>query len=219
MIHTLTRDGEEMPKKNRGGINHPRKAEDDLTKEEWDAVEYYVSGEGMWINQYLRGRGDFGELSESEKEFLRDLDKATTHGPTAEDVLYRSVDASVIFGGNEDALYALQMVVGYGDTQRYYVRQAEPLLNAAIGREITEKGFMSTTKDFDIAKDFGSFTGSDNPIVMKIHTNGAFGVDAGRFEVADDPQKEVLLQRGLKYRVNRVYGEDRNVVVDVSIVR
>lgn len=42
-----------------------------------DATEYYVSGDGMWINQYLRGRGDFGELTESEKQYLSDLDKAT----------------------------------------------------------------------------------------------------------------------------------------------
>jgi len=191
-----------------------------ITPDEWDALEYYVSGEGMWINQYLRGRGDFGELSESEKVFLKNLDSATTKQKTSENVLYRSVDASVIFGGDESQLYALQQVVGYGDKQRYYVNQAEPLINRTVGREITEKGFMSTTKDFSIARDFLGFTGAENPVVMRINTNGALGVDVSRFDAnTDEPQKEVLLQRGLKYRVNRVYGQDRTVIVDVDIVR
>ena len=52
-----------------------------------DATEQYVSGEGMWINQYLRGRGNFGELSDSEKEYLRDLDKAT-NGKITDNELY-----------------------------------------------------------------------------------------------------------------------------------
>ena len=39
---------------------------------------------------------------------------------------------------------------------------------SVIGTTKTEKGYMSTTRDFNLAESFGDFTGSENPVVMKI---------------------------------------------------
>lgn len=37
-----------------------------ISKSSLEAVEHYVSGEGMWINQYLRGREEY-DLTQNEK--------------------------------------------------------------------------------------------------------------------------------------------------------
>ena len=46
-----------------------------VSKSSLEAVEHYVSGDGMWINQYLRGRDEF-ELTQNEKRYLNDLEKS-----------------------------------------------------------------------------------------------------------------------------------------------
>ena len=79
-----------------------------------DATEYYVSGDGMWINQYLRGRGDSGELSQSEKEYLKELDSSTTN-KLKDATLYRNVDAEAIFNNISDADFMdMQQGLTYG---------------------------------------------------------------------------------------------------------
>ena len=193
------------------------------------ATEYYVSGEGMWINQYLRGRGDFGNLTESEEQFLKDLDTATD-GNVKIDTLYRSVDASAIFGNMSQSTYDdLRQYVVYGEDSfgkgKYadsVKEKMENLINKTEGKEILEKGFMSTTKDKDIAMEFGDFTGSEMPIVMKIDTGGnAHGVDISIYDKNVDEsekQEEVLLARNQSYIVERIYAEDHNICVDVKIV-
>ena len=193
------------------------------------ATEYYVSGEGMWINQYLRGRGDFGDLTESEEQFLKDLDTATD-GNVKIDTLYRSVDAKAVFGNISETTYQnLHDYVLYGEDSfgkgKYAdsIREnVENLINKTEGKEILEKGFMSTTKDKDIAMEFGDFTGSEMPIVMKIDTGGnAHGVDVSIYDKNVDEsekQEEVLLARNQSYIVERIYAEDHNICVDVKIV-
>lgn len=193
------------------------------------ATEYYVSGEGMWINQYLRGNGDFGELTPEEKEFLKDMDFATDR-PLKDATLYRSVDASVIFGDEPDGGY--QNIINrlrYGDSaydkgaySQGLKQSADNAINKALGSTQTEKGFMSTTSDQAIAEEFGDFTGATNPVVMRIKTNGnARGVNVSKFDKNVDPedaQKERILKRNTKYKVNRFsFSNDGNLIVDVSL--
>ena len=136
-----------------------------------EATEWYVSGDGMWINQYLRGRGDFGELSQEEKQYLHDLDVATD-GQIKDDVLYRSVDAEAIFGQMSDTDYDnLRQAVNYGmDTfgKGAYADGIRNRVNNIIdnteGKTVTEKGFMSTTTSRDVAEDWGGFTGAERPV-------------------------------------------------------
>lgn len=186
-----------------------------------DATEYYVSGEGMWINQYLRGRGDFGTLSDEEKEYLKDLD-AATKGSVKEKVLYRSVDASALFGDIDATQYeSLLAYVIHGMRDKLYAKEAESMINGLIGRTITEKGFLSTTKDFNIAADFGDFTGASMPIVLKINTSKSTrGVDVSIYDKNVDPdqaQREVLLARDQSYVPKRVYTQENVIVVEVNM--
>ena len=192
-----------------------------FTKNQGEALEYYVSGDGMWINQYLRNDGQgFGELSDGEKQYVSDLDSALSR--TVQDrELYRSVDASAVFGDID--FYNLEAAVIYGQADKYSqaaYKQAQSL----IGTTKTEKGYMSTTRDAQIAEEFGGFTGATNPVVMRItpskSTKGA-NVSKATKGIAEveraDPQKETLLARNQKYTINRIYGKNGHIYVDVSM--
>lgn len=194
-----------------------------------EATEWYVSGEGMWINQYLRGRGDFGELTDFEKEMLRQLDSATD-GKLPDKTLYRSVDASAIFGdmSETDMSNVKQMILYGGDSfgKGKYAdgirERTQRIIDRTTGAEKTEKGFMSTTSEKRIADDFQDFTGAENPVVMRIKTNGkARGVNLSEYDknvAAGMEQKERLLKRNTKYKVTKISkDENRNIVIDVEL--
>ena len=155
-----------------------------------DATEYYVSGDGMYINNALR---DGRELDAEEKQLIKDLDLATS-GSVKQDDLYRSVDAKAIFGNMDWQDYDnLVQYLGYGansfDKGAYSQNQlakAKNLINKAQGKTVTEKGYMSTTKDESIASDWGGFSGSEMPVVMHLkNTKGAkhsVGISGGKGE-------------------------------------
>lgn len=209
-----------MAKGTRGG---KRASDGGFTESEGRAIENYVSGEGMWINSWLRsdGGGEMGPLSSSEQEYVRQLDKALNK-TVESDTLYRSVDASAIFGDSVD-FYNLEAAVVYGDNNRF-AQTAVNQANQAVGKTITEKGYMSTTRSEDVAANFGSFTGSENPIVMKIKTSKSTkGADVSnategiRQAERSDPQKETLLARGQSYIVKKIYAKNGHIYVDVNM--
>lgn len=193
-----------------------------------DATEYYVSGEGMWINQYLRGRGDFGELSDDEKQFIEDLDVATD-GKITDDVLYRSVDASAILGNmgdvdNTDLFRYLQYGAdawGKGAYAKSISDKVAAVIKSVEGKEITEKGYMSTTTDRGVAEQWGDFTGASNPVVLEIKTNKKTrGVNLSQYDRnvdADEAQHERLLARNQKYKVKRIYAKNGHIYVDAEM--
>lgn len=191
-----------------------------------DALDAYVGGDMMWINQYLRGRGDFGELSAKEKQFLEELTQITQSDVVGERTLWRSVDASAIFGDMSDMVFsALEDYYIYGDTSRPTMQRIQRFLGIE-GKEITEKGFMSTTKDHDIAADWGDYTGADHPILMKIRTTAnTRGVDVERYTKIhnpeaeeDNPQAEILLNRNQKFRIVSVSKDSGNICVEVELI-
>ena len=193
-----------------------------------DATEHYVSGEGMWINQYLRGRGDFGELSDSEKQYIKDLDTAT-NGKINDKTLYRSVDAEAVFGNISDSDYDnLVQSINYGkdsfgkgsyaDSIRSKV---DSIVNRTTGKTITEKGYMSTTTSQSVAEDWGDYTGSSKPIIMEI-TPGkkTRGVNLSGYDKnasSDEAQHERLLARNQKYKVKSIYSKNNNLYVKVDM--
>lgn len=173
-----------------------------------EALEWYASGEGMWINRYLRGQDDI-ELTEDEEILLDALSEATSK-PIPKDIkkLWRSVDASAIFG-DMTLLERSQLedVLIYGQSNP----RIERLIKSTEGKTITEDGFMSTTKNKELAEGFGGFTGSQTPVVLEFDTTKTevLGKDMEDFEIEDDPQEEVLLHLGQKYEVNSIgIGED-----------
>lgn len=193
-----------------------------------DATEWYVSGEGMWINQYLRGRGDFGELSQFEKQMLADLDRAT-NGNIKDKTLYRNVTAEAIFNGyDSETISNLFRVLQYGDNAfgrgayaENLVKNVRNMIQNTKGKTITEKGFMSTTTDRTVAENWGDFTGSSYPIVMEIKTSkNTKGVDLSSYDrnvSQEEAQHEKLLARGQKYTVKDVGIKNGNVYVYVEM--
>ena len=199
-----------------------------LTKKEQNAIEWYVSGEGMWVNQYLRGRGDFSEISEYEMEMIKQLDKATSHYLKDTDTLYRSVDAQAIFGNMTDGEYEdLTTMLAYGENAfgkgayaQSLVGRLKGIVARAEGKSITEKGFMSTTKDYEVARDWGDFTGSSKPVVLEIKPRRSTrGVDVSWTDAnADGPgQKEVLLRRNQTLKNIRVTSRDGLIYIKADM--
>lgn len=190
-----------------------------------DATEYYVSGDGMYINNMLR-RGN--ALDDFEKKLVSDLDKAT-NGKIKDDTLYRSVDASAIFGNMSDTDYDnLRVSVIYGENAIGNGAYADKLkanvrnkIQNATGKTITEKGYMSTTTSQSVAEEWGGFSGSDKPVVMKIKTGAnTKGVDLSRYDKKvskEEAQHERLLARNQKYKVKKIYGHNNQVYVDVEM--
>lgn len=179
------------------------------------ALEEYISGDGMWINNWLRNN-QF-ELNNSEKTFLNALDKATDREIGNDLTLYRSVDASAIFGNLSYSDYDSLRSVLAGDTQRYNVNIANKILSSVpIGSIKKEKGFMSTTKSKSIAEDWGGFSGSSMPIVMRISASKKTkGADLSKHKMG---QKEILLKRGVQYKIKKIYGSNFQIYVDVTII-
>ena len=194
-----------------------------FTESEGRALDWYVSGEGMWINQALRGNGEItmSDLTSDERAMMRNLDSALDKTVNS-DTLYRSVDASAIFGDSID-FENLEAAIVYGDNNRF-AQAAANQANQVVGKTINEKGYMSTTRSEDIAAGFGSFTGASNPIVMKIKTSKSTkGADVSnategiRRSERSDPQKETLLARGQSYVVEKVYSKNGQIYVDVNM--
>ena len=166
-----------------------------ITQDEWDVLEDYVSGNGMDINNFLRQRNglQIGDMNASEKSRLSLMDKAMSKSELQKDqTLYRNVDASAVF--DKSTLQKIR----WGE-------YSEDDLQEVVGKTITDKGFMSTTKDKEISFGWGDFTGSETPIVVEFETpKGTHGIDLGRFDIEGDEQKEILLDRGLSYDIKSV---------------
>lgn len=190
------------------------------------ALDDYISGNAMYLNRHLRGDADFGDITSEERQTIAQLTKATTTEKIGERTLWRSVDASAIFGKISDSDYDdLAGRILYGDTSKYTMATTQKYVDA-VGAEVTERGFMSTTKDKDIALDWGDYSGSSRPIVMKIKTSPkTMGVDVEKYTLKHNPeveqskpQKEVLLQRGLRYKVIAIKELGGRICVEVEIL-
>ena len=176
-------------------IEPVRKKTETVTQSEWDVLEDYVSGEGMDINNFLRQRNglSISDMTESEKKRLSLMDSAMKKSELSKRrVLYRSVDASAVF--NQDSLRKIR-----------WDEYTDDDLQGFVGKTITDKGFMSTTTDKEIAFGWGDFTGSESPIVIEFDVpSGTHGIDLRKFDVEGKEQKEILLDRGLSYEITKI---------------
>lgn len=180
-----------------------------------NALENYVSGDGMWINSYLRNPTEFGNLTEDEKEYLSIMDYALKND-IKETTLYRSVDAKAVFWNITDIEFDdLKSQLIYGDDNK----KALELINSVKGKEIVEKGFMSTTTEKRIALDWGDFSGSDKPIVLELKTpKGTKGKNLHFLDFEDDPQREVLLARNTKYKINSIETKEGQIYLKAEVI-
>jgi hypothetical protein len=195
------------------------------TKTKNDAIDYYVSGDGMWINKYLRNPEQFakegGNVSEEEKQIIADLDKETTSTPVTEKKLYRAVDASAIFGDISDGDFDdLVAHVVYGNNDKLIANKAGLLINRAENKQVTEPGFMSTTKDKEIADNWDGFTGSNKEVILELDIpDGMTGKDLAAYDVEGEEQKEVLLPRNTDYFIKKItQGENGKILVQAEVL-
>ena len=161
-------------------------------------------------------------MKENEKELVKMLDEATQTDVVDIPKLYRSVDASSVFGSMSQIEFEqLQdAIVFNADYER---RQTQHIIDRAKpGKVITEKGFMSTSEDYDVVSDWYDFTGSDKPMTLELSvpegTRGCKVYEMTPEVEADDPQREVLLPRNTKYRIIEVTSKDGLVYVKAEIV-
>lgn len=208
----------------------PKKAQE-FTAAQKEAIEYYASGDGMYINNMLRGRAgvDESDLTEDDKQLIKDLDAALDK-KVGKQTLYRSVDASAIFGNDVD-MYDLLDEIKYqqfsnasGVFSQKKAKEINAVIDKTIGKTILDKGYVSTTRSLEIAEEWEDFTGSENPIVMIINTaedtKGANISNLTKYLTeleSDNPQEETLLARNQKYKILKIYAKKGIVYVDVQM--
>ncbi|MBO5711529.1 MAG: hypothetical protein J6R47_01705 [Acholeplasmatales bacterium] len=226
------------PFNNSSGGNEPiieLNQQQEYTKEQLEAIEWYVSGEGQWINQYLRGKNDFGTLQEYEKELLNNLTEITNQKLSRNiEKLYRSVDAKAVFGNiNYSEWENFERYMNYGEESFGKGAYAEniktkvkDLLQKTTGKTIIEKGFMSTSKEYEVVAEWYDFTGSEMPIIIEFEKipNGTKGLDIssvlnGKFEIENEEQFEVLLSRNTKYEITNIYAKNGLVHVKANLLK
>ena len=186
------------------------------------AFEYYVSGEGMYINDHLAGRFEKngGTWTKEDEEILRLLDEGTSD-IVKQKTLYRSVDASAVFGEMSDIEFGnLESYIVYGADsipKREQIRYKQ-WLKDVDGKTLEEPRLMSTTTKKQTALDWGGFSGSSKPIVIEFDVpEGTRGADLKRFDEPDDPQDEVLLHRGQKYTIKSISSEGGSIYIKAKI--
>ena len=184
----------------------------EYNKDELEAVESYVSGNTMYVNQLLR-RNE--KLDDMEKSLVKDLDTAIDKEMVTQTKLYRSVDSSVIFGklndndyeNLEDYIINGADAFDKGSYSQSLLRRSQMLLNNTLNKTITDKGYLSTTTSKKIATEFQYFTGAEHPLVMELEipNDKIHGFPVYKFfEQEDDPQKEILLERGLSMKITDI---------------
>lgn len=201
------------------------------TDDEIKALEYYVSGEGMDINNLLRKRGQWSYLEQSYKnedglkKYKNDLLQVTKKKEVTQKKLYRSVDATAVFG-NLTALdfENLQSKLVWGfDPPQNVKGKIENLINKTKEKVITDAGFLSTSKDKDLTLDFDYFTGADYPIVIEFDVpKGIKGVDVEKANKELEQrmeQKEVLLAPNVQYQITEITEERGTIYVKAKILK
>ncbi|MGP1568551.1 MAG: phage minor head protein [Peptoanaerobacter stomatis] len=184
-----------------------------------DVTKWYVSGDGQWINQYLRGNTDI-VVTDKEQEMIDILKCNADSEIVKEKVLYRSVDAKAVFGDISDLEYQqLKDVLVYKADDKFSIATKEKFTKNIKGKEILEKGFMSTTKNMDIALEWRDFTGSSKAIVLEFEVpQGIKGKDLAKFDIYGDKQYEVLLSPNQKYVIKELTSKQGNIYVKAELI-
>jgi hypothetical protein len=169
-----------------------------------NAIERYVRASGD-VNGMFR-RPDAYSSDAERMDVAKKLDSAMRK--VNDDVLYRKLDASHLFGymsyDEYDKFYD-KIVYDKGSTKVDY--------NSAIGKTITDKGFGSTSKSRNYVENYER----DKAVIMRINNKSrkARGIDIGNKIFHED---EVLLKRGTRYKIKKVYSKNYEIYVDVDLV-
>lgn len=178
-----------------------------------EAVDYYISGNGYNLQYALRTGGGI----DSEDALLRrGLEEATSKPLGKEMVLYRGVSAKAIFG--EDVKYGyLKSGLVNGDTDADATTYLSQAKRGIIGKTITDRGYMSTSKSASTGESFGG----EQPIVLRLTTKKrtkGIDLDSKRSIYKNNTsEREVLLARGLSYKITKLYAKNGHIYADAII--
>jgi hypothetical protein len=181
---------------------------------EMEGVEHEVTNN--WLR---RGGKDLPSQAPQIKERIAEVDKSMAVSPLPNDVTaHRGVkDGSQTFG--EDAWYGFAFD---GDTREEqdanWARWQSGERPDLTGLTWTEKGYSHTTVAEDKVAGYAKKVADLEPVAMKISVpKGTQGIQMSGM----DKEAELMLQRGLKYRVTKDHGVDSSGVrrLDVEVVR
>lgn len=148
-----------------------------LSKSQENALTKYSGSAHQTINSGLRS----GKLSASDKKTVAELDSAM-----------KASDKKMELIGNPKLYRAADIPE---------IKNALKQNKNLVGVEFTDKGFVSTTKSLDVAK---SFQRGDSQILIVSAPKGTKMIDMAKHSEFGDKEQEVLLSRGLKFKVTKV---------------
>ena len=175
----------------------------------------------MWINQQQRGTFET-TLSQEEKSYLKDLESATDKKLPQGEKLYRSVDAEAVFGKMSDMDYEnLVNAIVFKNNDKFSAAAKNKYVNNAMGKTITDKGFMSTSTSYNLTKDFNDFTGSSKPVVIEFTTGkNTKGINLQKsFPKLESRmgQKETLLKNNTSFKIKDISSRDGNIYIKADL--
>lgn len=177
-----------------------------------EAVDYYVDGNGYDLNYALRNNE---ALSREDALLQRGLDEATDRALGKDYTLYRGVSAASIFG--EDVQYGLlKSAIVNGDREAYVVEALEKAKKIAYQPK-RDKGYMSSSTSLEQAESFG---GNQNVIMRMTVKKGTKGIDLAKnrsIYKTNTYEKEVILSRGLSYKITKIGSHKGKIIVDAII--
>lgn len=167
-----------------------------LTEEEEEQVERYRQTGYLTVNSFLRGKGEEG-MDNVARNYIVHLDTAIAKAPKApvERILYRSVYVPTDL--RVEGMTKKKQLDGYIDA------------NFVEGETVEFPEYLSTTVDSDLVvrSDQKKRKKGFHAVLEIVSKSGAVLHKEGRkgsYGVQDD-EKEILLPRGMKFRVQKVY--------------
>lgn len=179
------------------------------TEEEFALSEYLGTGYHA-INSFLRSSGKAGKQT-------RAMDEIFKRAPVVKVDAWRGMGSSVIQG----LLPPAEDVEWEEMTRGQWERGGKDYANRAMkGLSFLDKGFVSTSKSVQIAK---GFVGEGDVTALVKVSGKTKALDIGRMGMSYMGEREVLLQRGTRFKIKEVgfvfSGNRRTFVLDVEAVR
>jgi hypothetical protein len=187
--------------------NKPVTSTKELSPDQRTALTAYTSASGAAINRFVRT----GEVGWNAEGFTKE--DMTKFVP----LIDSAIEGSTI----QDSLQ-LQRVVGidaFGIEPRSARRNAPEQLKSFVGATITEKGFLSTTKN---AKVPGILLGGKNKVLLTVHAPaGTKALDLKALGLSDS-EGEVLFSRDSAFKVLSVKSsssDDYSAVMEIEVTK
>lgn len=166
-----------------------------LSKAQEEAVKDYTGIYGKSVNSYMNGKKS--NITEKEERIIETLHNTLNQTIVTKDsVLYRGGGLSV-FGKDKRTIL--------NDPQK------------AVGRILTNNGFMSTSKTLQAAKSFSNPDYDKLILYVMDVPKGTKGLDIGELSILGY-ESEVLLQDHTRFKITKVVEKDDRIVFSCKVL-